>query len=88
MGSGCRRAGNTVTSADKAMNRAIYVGPTETYPWSWPGRHPLIYGMTGEYRESGTVSSFRPDGSKTGSFVEREDIYITAEDLTRYCPKV
>lgn len=69
------------------MNRAIYIGKQENYPWSHPDRHPLTYGMTGEYRTHGSFFSFRPDGCEHGKMIEREDIYITAEDLTRYCPK-
>lgn len=69
------------------MKRCIYVGPTETYPWNFPGRHPLHYGMTGDCRGDEFIWSFRPDGQVNGSFVKREVLYIPSEDQTRHCPK-
>jgi len=67
---------------------AIYVGLPEEYPHSYPERHPLYYGMTGECRNHEQFWSFRPDGQTNGHFVCRDDIYIPKLDATRYCPKL
>ncbi len=76
------------------MKRAIYVGEPEDYPYAYPPRHPLRYGMTGEVHDSPKLNQmdlygFFADGrtGKEGSFVNRADIYIPSEDATRHCPK-
>lgn len=73
------------------MKRAIYVGKTELYPYAYPSRHPLHYGMTGDFvNASGSkIFGFIPDGKegRRGSFVSRDDVYIPSEDKTRHCPK-
>jgi len=77
------------------MKRAIYVGKPEEYPYQYPVRHPLHYGMTGEVHDNDWMRNlglcgFYPDGNdhpeNAGSFVDREDVYIPSEDATRHCP--
>jgi hypothetical protein len=60
------------------MSRAIYVGEDTGF---------LRYGMTGSNYPDYFGPVFYPDGIPAPFCVERKDLYIPAEDQTKYYPK-
>ena len=70
---------------EENIKRGIYVGKhLQAGDWH------LAYGMTGtltlEDRSYGDVN-FVPDGDIEPWMIFRKNVYIPAEDKTRYCPK-